>query len=312
MSADFRRRRRRRRACPRAAASPCEFRHGFVFRMSVFARPVPGLVSRRARLDFDRQARIDVSLLGFHRLCARWPSPPSIAASGHVRGMLRCAKRRSRAPTWEWWIGDGDDLRAVRIRLRASFAMLFDTPAACGFPSTRTPLSVFFRVFRSFRIRTKVFLSTHTCLRVCVHLPYTIWGSLTKGTYVRGPSSSRDRGREPKCLVAHRTGHACTPMGGVAMPGGRGCDARTCLDDLDASLFPADETMRPALWVQGLPSGSPGIFSRPLRRGCVIDGVGDCVGTSALLIACATCGRFWCVARHEWQTSRLILRTHHP
>lgn len=131
--------------------------------------------------------------------------------------------------------------------------------------------------------------------------------------YVRArTSSSRDRGREPKCLVAHRTGHACTPMGGVAMPGGRGCDARTCLDDLDASLFPADETMRPALWVQGPPSGSPGIFSRPLRRGCVTDGVEDCVGTSALLKARATFGRFWCVARHEWQTSCLILRTHHP
>lgn len=163
--------------------------------------------------------------------------------------------------------------------------MLFDTPAACGFPSTRTPLGVFSvspGVFDSGRAKSHRGFPLHPHLPSRVHPSSVRDLGISHERYVRArTSSSRDRGREPKCLVAHRTGHACTPMGGVAMPGGRGCDARTCLDDLDASLFPADETMRPALWVQGLPSGSPGIFSLPLRRGCVIDGVGDCVDTDS-------------------------------
>lgn len=58
------------------AASPCEFRHGFVFRMSVFV-DCSWSCESQGRLDFESTYRC----LRFHRLCARWPSRPSIAAS---------------------------------------------------------------------------------------------------------------------------------------------------------------------------------------------------------------------------------------
>lgn len=71
VSADYPRRRRRSDMHTQSVRVPsC-----FVFRMSVFV-DCSWSCESQGRLDFESTYRC----LGFHRLCARWPSPPSIAA----------------------------------------------------------------------------------------------------------------------------------------------------------------------------------------------------------------------------------------